>query len=145
PRERFVRPGQEGRAAEDVPLPLDDAGLSTISAPHAYGLSFDLAQLRAGDRVLELGCGTGYGAALAAHVVGPTGHVTTIEIDPTLAARAKELLAGTPNVTALCGDATTDASAPPSANKVICTFAVESVPRAWLDRLPEGGVLVAPV
>ena len=45
PRERFVRPGDEERSAEDVPLALDDDGRATISAPHAYLLSFRLTEL----------------------------------------------------------------------------------------------------
>ena len=81
PRERFVRPGDQDRSAEDVPLPLDDEGLATISAPHAYLLSFRLLDLSPGDRLVELGSGSGYGAALGAYIVGPGGRVVTLEID----------------------------------------------------------------
>ena len=145
PRERFVRPEDAWRATDDMPLPLDDSGHSTISAPHAYVLSFELADLSAGDVLLELGSGTGYGAALAAHVVGPSGRVVTVEIDAALAARARALLADLPNVTALHGDAASPAVGKEGATKIIVTFAVAEIPEAWLDALPEGGVLVAPV
>ena len=82
PRERFVRPGDVDRSTEDMPLPLDDEGLATVSAPHAYLLSFRLLGLAPGDALVELGSGTGYGAALASFIVGPHGRVLTIEIDP---------------------------------------------------------------
>jgi protein-L-isoaspartate(D-aspartate) O-methyltransferase len=151
PRARFVRPEDASRAYEDMPLPLDDeedrgdGARATISAPHAYALSFALAELGPGDRLLELGAGTGYGAALAAHIVGTEGRVVTVEIDPKLAARAKELLRDAPNVLVVEGDAMTSSAGWDEANKVIVTFALPRIPDAWLERLPEAGVLVAPI
>jgi protein-L-isoaspartate(D-aspartate) O-methyltransferase len=145
PRERFVREADIARSSDDVPLPLDDEGLATVSAPHAYLLSFRLLDLAPGDRLVELGSGSGYGAALASFIVGPRGHVTTIEIDATLAARAKKLLADLPNVVAVHGDAVVSTALWRHAPKVVCTFAVAEIPHAWLHALPEGGALVAPV
>jgi protein-L-isoaspartate(D-aspartate) O-methyltransferase len=145
PRERFVQPGDEWRAMRDMPLPLDDSGHATISAPHAYILSFALAELSVGDALLELGSGTGYGAALAARVVGPRGRVVTVEIDDALAARAHELLAELANVTAVHADAAAAAPLFQGVTKIIVTFAVAAIPDAWRDALPEGGILVAPV
>ena len=143
-RERFVRPADIARALDDTPLPLDDAGLSTISAPHAYLLSFRLLRLREGDDLVELGSGSGYGAALAANIVGPTGSVTTFEIDPTLAARAARLVAA-PNVHVHRMDASDSAPAWGRAKKVAVTFAVRPLPEEWTRALRVGGVLVAPV
>ena len=145
PRERFVRPEEVTHSAEDVPLPLDDRGLSTISAPHAYLLSFRLLELAEGDTVLELGTGTGYGAALAAAVVGPDGRVVSVEIDPELATRAAVLLADEANVRVLAQDAMAAGDLFVGARKVTCTFAVERLPAAWQDALEEGATLVAPV
>jgi protein-L-isoaspartate(D-aspartate) O-methyltransferase len=145
PRERFVRAQDVERSAEDTPLPLDDQGLSTISAPHAYGLSFRLAELGPGDALVELGSGSGYGAALAAFIVGAEGGVVTFEIDASLAAWAARSLANQRNVRVVRGDAVTSAPRWADARKVICTFAVESLPDAWTAALPEGGRLVAPV
>jgi protein-L-isoaspartate(D-aspartate) O-methyltransferase len=145
PRERFVRPEDAWRATEDMPLPLDDSGKATISAPHAYVLSFALADLSPGDVLLELGTGTGYGAALASYVVGPEGRVVTVEIDAALAARARELLAGNDNVLVLHADAIAAALERRGFTKIIATFAVTAIPPAWQDALPEGGILVAPV
>jgi protein-L-isoaspartate(D-aspartate) O-methyltransferase len=145
PRERFVRPADLARSAEDVPLPLDDDGLATISAPHAYLLSFRLLRLKEGDHFVELGAGTGYGAALAAYVVGTSGHVTTFEIDPNLARAARQLLSDLPNVAVVEGDAVDSAPRWEGAKKIVATFAVDSLPPAWIDKIPEGGALVAPV
>ena len=125
PRERFVREEDIARSAEDVPLPLDDVGLATVSAPHAYLLSFRLLGLRPGDHLVELGSGSGYGAALASFIVGPRGRVLTVEIDPALAARTKLLLADAPNVVAVQGDAVLSTALWGDAAKVVCTFAVD--------------------
>jgi protein-L-isoaspartate(D-aspartate) O-methyltransferase len=156
PRERFVLPEEIAASADDAPSPLDREGLATVSAPHAYLLSYGLLGLAEGDHLLELGSGTGYGAALASHVVGSRGRVTSIEIDPKLYARAARLLAepdshGPAPVDLLLGDAR--ALAP---NLVACsqgtrplrvtiTYAVAGPPEALLACLPEGGRLVAPV
>jgi protein-L-isoaspartate(D-aspartate) O-methyltransferase len=145
-RARFVRPGDEHRCFDDVPLALDDEGLATVSAPHAYLLSFRLLDLRAGDHLVELGSGSGYGAALASDIVGSSGSVDTIEIAPPLATRARELLADRENVTVYDGDA----MRPPDGisnvvRRVLFTFAIDEIPEAWLSRLPCGGVIVAPV
>jgi len=145
PRERFVRADDVERSADDTPLPLDDEGLATISAPHAYLLSFRLLELETGDELVELGTGSGYGAALAAFIVGAAGRVVTFEIDPALAHWAERTLAGLTNVRLFQGDAVTSAPRWGQASKVVVTFAVDSLPGAWIDALPQGGRLVAPV
>lgn len=145
PRERFVRAEDVERSAEDVPLPLDDEGLATISAPHAYLLSFRLLELAPGDSVVELGTGSGYGAALAAFIVGSEGRVATFEIDETLVRWAERTLSDRPTVAGYHADAVTSASGWGGASKVVVTFAVEGLPEAWVAALPEGGSLVAPV
>jgi protein-L-isoaspartate(D-aspartate) O-methyltransferase len=145
PREGFVRNDDVERSAEDTPLPLDDAGLSTISAPHAYLLSFRLLELAPGDSLVELGTGSGYGAALAAFIVAPKGRVVTFEIDADLAGWAERTLADQPNVRVVQGDAVASASRWGDATKVVATFAVESLPDGWIAALPRGASLVAPV
>jgi len=145
PRERFVRPEDIDRSAQDIPLPLDDEGLATISAPHAYLLSFRLLELAPGDSLVELGTGSGYGAALAAFIVGPEGRVVTVEIDPVLFAWARGILSDQRNVDVLLEDAVASAARWGDAKKIVVTFAVEELPRAWLAALPEGGAMVAPV
>jgi protein-L-isoaspartate(D-aspartate) O-methyltransferase len=142
PRERFVREDDLPQACDDRALPLD--AHATISAMHAYAMSFSALDLAPGDDLVELGGGSGYGAAVAATIVGATGRVTTIEIDPALSALARELVGPYPSVTVHTADAL-DVSLWRGARKVSVAFAVERVPSEWLDAIAPGGVLVAPV
>ena len=144
-RERFVRPDDLERSADDTPLPLDDEGHATISAPHAYLLSFRLLELGPGDTLVELGTGSGYGAALAAFIVGAPGRVRSFEIDRRLAAWAARNLEGIANISVIHADATGSAPSWEGTRKVVVTYAVKDIPAAWADSLPEGGRLVAPV
>lgn len=145
PRERFVRARDVERAEVDAPLPLDDSGHATISAPHAYLMSYRALALTRGDRLLELGSGTGYGAALAAEIVGASGVVMTIEIDDALARAAHALLAPLANVIAIAGDATAASGFFAEYNKIVAAFSVDPLPRAWVDALASSASLVAPV
>ena len=113
--------------------------------PHAYLLSFRLLELAAGDELVELGAGSGYGAALAAFIVGPEGRVITFEIDPVLAEWARSTLAAESNVKVVEADAVSNSEEWRGARKVVVTFAVDAWPPAWLEALPEGGRIVAPV
>lgn len=144
PRERFVPLEALPEAHRDRALALDDNGASTISAMHAYVVSFRALDLRAGDSLLDLGGGTGYGAAVAANVVGPTGQVTTIEWDEDLAELARLELAPLPHVRVVHGDAHDPSLWPKGVNKVSVGFDVEHIPPAWIDALPSGGRLVVP-
>jgi protein-L-isoaspartate(D-aspartate) O-methyltransferase len=145
PRETFVRPEDREQAELDMPLPLDDNHAATISAPHAYLLSYRLLDLQPGDRLLELGSGSGYGAALASEIVGPSGRVVTIEIDGVLAERARGLLADRANVRCLRGDARDAGPLVAESNKIVCAFALPDLPRDWTRALQPGATLVAPV
>ena len=143
PREQFVPLEVLTEVHRDRALALDDSGKATISAMHAYVTSFRALALGPGDSLVDLGGGTGYGAAVAAEVVGGTGAVTTIEIDPELSARAAKTLASRPNVRVVGGDAH-ETSVWSGAHKVTVGFDVGSVPDAWIAALAPGGRLVAP-
>jgi protein-L-isoaspartate(D-aspartate) O-methyltransferase len=145
PRERFVCPCDIGDSAVDTPLLLDDAGLATISAPHAYLLSFRVLGLREGDFLAELGAGSGYGAALASRIVGASGSVLAIEIDEALVNRAARLLAGHANVRVVRGDAGALVDRWRHHGRISVAFAVTSLPSSWTDALPRGGTMVVPV
>lgn len=159
-RERFVLPDDVARSAEDCPLALDPTPLATVSAPHAYLMSYDLLDLRAGDVLVELGTGTGYGTALARRIVGPTGWVDSLEIDAGLHDRARRLqdadeegvVAATTSASGVRfwrADAT--AFAPhllagwDHPVKVVVTYALPELHGELLEALPDGAVLVAPV
>ena len=147
PRERFVREEDIAFSADDRALPLDQA--ATISALHAYLTSFGALSLSEGDDLIELGGGTGYGAAVAAEIVGQTGSVRSYEIDEALATLGRELLEPWPRAQMIHGDAHsldwTAWTGATAATKVSVAFALDAIPTAWIDALPPGSVLVAPV
>ncbi|ANY05578.1 methyltransferase domain-containing protein [Pseudonocardia sp. HH130630-07] len=99
-----------------------------------------------GDRVLEIGTGTGWNAALLAHRVGPGGHVTTIEVDPALADGARRALTAAGYApTVVTGDGTAGVPDHAPYDRVIATAAIrEVVPPAWPAQLRPGGRLVTP-
>jgi len=144
PRERFVRREDMLNSWRDIPLRLTADDRATISALHAYLLNFTLLDLAAGDRLIEVGGGTGYGAALAARVIGDRGTVVSYEVLPELAALAEQNLRDRKNVTIVCGDGLAPQQLPPF-NKVLFTCAVPQVISTYVDALPEGGRLLAPI
>jgi len=144
PRERFVPLEALPDAHLDRALPLDEEGHATVSAMHAYVAQFRALALGPGDALVDLGGGSGYGAALAAEVVGPAGTVLTLEIDPRLSEASQKALADRPWVTARCVDAH-DVTAWTGARKVSVGFDVGTLPEAWVGALALGGRLVAPV
>jgi protein-L-isoaspartate(D-aspartate) O-methyltransferase len=136
--------GRELETCRDVSIPLAADGDATVSALHAYLVNYALLDLQAGDHLVEVGGGTGYGAALAARIVGPDGRVTTYEIQPELAAAAERNLRGRKNVTVRCTDGLASAALP-EVNKVVFACAMRRLPDQYLDALPEHGRLVVPL
>jgi len=101
------------------------------------------ASIKAGEHVVHIGTGTGYYTAIMACLVGPLGKVTGIELDASLAARAKENLSSYPNVLIVNGDGT---SVPFDAADVIYINAGVTRPVvSWLERLTDGGRLILPM
>lgn len=84
----------------------DGEVISSSSQPEIMAIMLEQLEVRPGQRVLEIGAGTGYHAALLAHLAGPTGTVTTVDLDPDLADGARRHLAaaGVPGVRVVCGD-----------------------------------------
>ena len=147
PRERFVPLLALPDAHRDRALPLDDEGRASISAMHAYLATFRALELAPGDALVDLGGGSGYGAAIAAAIVGPGGRVTSLEIDAGLVALASAVLAGHASgaeVRMIAADAH-DTALWAGARKVSVGFDVAALPEAWIAALAPGGRLVAPV
>jgi protein-L-isoaspartate(D-aspartate) O-methyltransferase len=111
--------------------------------PSGHAKWIDSAEIKPGDHVVHVGIGTGYYTAILAHLAGPSGRVTAIEVDPGLAARAQANLAAFANAQVLQGDG---ASVPFDAADAIYVNAGVTWPAdAWLDGLAEGGRLILPL
>jgi protein-L-isoaspartate(D-aspartate) O-methyltransferase len=143
PRERFVPPSQRSRAYENVALPI--ACGQTISQPLVVARMLETLQLQPDDRVLDIGTGSGYHAALLARLAG---HVWTIERHPKLSAAAQDTIAGLgiDNITFEVGDGYQGlpSQAPFDAINVAAA-AGESVAETLERQLAPGGRLVVPV
>ncbi len=145
PRHRFVPPDLSGRAYGDFALPVAEG--QTISQPWIVARMLELAELFEGARVLEVGTGTGYQTALIAWLVGPGGHVYSIERLEGLARSASARLEslGVDNATLRVGDGSVGWQEFAPYARVLAAAAAPHVPEALLDQLAEGGVLVVPV
>jgi protein-L-isoaspartate(D-aspartate) O-methyltransferase len=143
PRERFVPPGERARAYENVALPI--ACGQTISQPLVVARMLETLELRPDDRVLDIGTGSGYHAALLARLAG---HVWSIERHPKLSAAAQEAVAslGIDNITFEVGDGYQGlpSQAPFDAINVAAA-AGESVAETLERQLAPGGRLVVPI
>jgi protein-L-isoaspartate(D-aspartate) O-methyltransferase len=151
PRHLFV-PGLDPAAAyQDEALVIkygaDGLPVSSSSQPAMMAIMLEQLGLRPGHRVLEVGTGTGYNAAVMAHIVGPGGQVVTMDIDAELVARAQDSLtaAGYDAVLARCGDGGFGAPEDAPFDRVIVTAGAWDIAPAWLDQLAAGGRLVLPL
>lgn len=144
PRHEFVPPDRRDDAYADRPLPIGDD--QTISAPHMVAIMTDLLDPEAGDRVLEIGTGCGYHAAVTAEVVGPE-NVFSVEFSPELAEQARETLEriGYGEIDIRQGDGREGWPERSPYDAAYITCAVPEIPAAVVDQVRAGGVILAPV
>jgi len=142
PREEFVSPDYGHEAYGDHPLPIE-AG-QTISQPYIVALMIEAARVGVGDRVLEVGAGSGYAAAVIGRIAG---QVIAIERKPELVAVARERLVrlNYANVTIVEGDGTRGWPEGAPYDAILVAAAGSQVPQALIDQLAPGGRLVMPV
>lgn len=142
PRHRFVPEGEQPHAYRDSPLPIGHG--QTISQPYIVGIMTQLVDPDASDRVLEIGTGSGYQAAVLAQLVE---HVYTIEIEPELARGAQSALheLGYDNVTVRAGDGYAGWPEHAPFDIIVVTAAPDHVPQALIDQLKRGGSMIVPV
>jgi protein-L-isoaspartate(D-aspartate) O-methyltransferase len=144
PRHEFVSAPQRDRAYADRPLPIGEG--QTVSAPHMVGVMTDLLALSAGDRVLEIGTGCGYHAAVTAEVVGDDGAVFSVEYESALAEAARDRLARLGyDVAVAVGDGHDGWPDHAPYDAAYLTCAPTSVPGRVVEQVRPGGRVVAPV
>lgn len=151
PRHLFVpnAPLTDAYAAQAVitKTAADGAALSCASEPQIVAMMLDQLRVEPGQRILEIGAGTGYNAALLAELTGPTGEVTTVDIDPEVTTAARHALdrTGYGHVhVATCDGALGDPDHAPY-DRIIVTVGAWDIPPAWWTQLRTGGRLVLPL
>jgi len=142
PRHLFVSPADQAHAYDDYPLPIGSG--QTISQPYIVALMTSLLALQGHEKVLEIGSGSGYQAAVLSLLAKK---VFTIEQIPSLAEAARRHLEqlGIENVDVRCGDGSLGLPDEAPFDGILITAAAPSIPQVLLDQLNDGGKLVAPV
>jgi len=144
PRHAFVPPSRREGAYVDRPLPIGDD--QTISAPHMVAMMAEILDLSPGDRILEIGTGRGYHAAVTAEIVGAE-NVYTVEFSETLAREARETVAklgyGDVSIRQDDGHAGWPEHAPYDAAYLTC--ATPEFPDAVVEQVRPGGRLLGPI
>lgn len=142
PREEFVRDDLRDEAYADGPLPI--GCLQTISQPFTVAFMCAALQLRGDEKVLEIGAGSGYSAAVLSHLAR---EVFTIERIPQLAESARRRLArlGYKNVHVVTGDGTLGLPSAAPFDAIVVTAGAHALPPAYVDQLREQGRIVIPI
>ncbi|WP_298268536.1 protein-L-isoaspartate O-methyltransferase [Geobacter sp.] len=145
-REDFIPLLYRDYAYQEVPLPLPGES-ATISCPHSYPLFYEALGLDEGHRLLEVGLGSGYGAALAREIVGDSGLVVSLEIDPLTFDFARQNLAAVGYRDIVLVNADGGLGWPELApyDRICVTAACPQVPPPLVEQLVPGGLLAAPV
>ncbi len=142
-REHFIPEESEKFAYEDTPLPIGEE--QTISAPHMVAIMSEGALLEPGQKVLEIGAGSGYHACVTSHITGSM--VYSVERLESLAKKARNNLAkaGCKNVIVIVGDGTLGYEKESPYDRIIVTAGAPRVPPPFIDQLKEGGKLLIPI
>ncbi|MER7693011.1 methyltransferase, FxLD system [Streptomyces sp. NPDC097610] len=150
PRHVFVPDASLEDAYANAPVHIkydtDGTSISCASQPGVVALMLDQLEAQPGERILELGAGAGYNAGLLAHLVGESGHVTTLDVDDDLVegARAHLAAAAITNVEAVTRDGALGYAEGAPYDRIIATVGAHGVPHAWLQQLAPGGRLLVP-
>lgn len=145
PRHEFIPYERQKEAYSDIPLPIGEG--QTISAPHMVAIMCNLLDLRRGDKVLEVGGGRGYHAAVVAEIVGKKGKVIVMEIKTELAKLSEETLRelGYDNVRVITGDGSKGYQPEAPFDKIYVTASAPELPRPLIEQLRPGGKMIIPI
>ncbi len=145
PREKFVSQNTVDDAYADHPLPIGRG--QTISAPSMIVIMLEALEVRRGDKILEIGTGSGYNSALLSELVGPEGRVYTIERLEKLANKGRENLekSGYEEVEVVVRDGTKGYPEEAPWDRILITACSPKVPEPLVEQLKVGGKMAAPV
>lgn len=145
PRELFVPRDIRTLAYVDTPLEIGKG--QTISAPHMVAIMAEAFDLKKGQKVLEIGAGSGYHAAIISKIVGEEGHVYSIERIKSLAEFAKKNIknAGIKNVTIITADGSEGLPKYAPYDRIYVTCAAPDIPPPLIEQLNDQGKLMVPV
>jgi protein-L-isoaspartate(D-aspartate) O-methyltransferase len=146
PRHKFVPLGERFLSYSDQPLPIGHG--QTISAPHMVSLMAEKLDLKPGHKVLEVGGGSGYHAAIIGEVVGKKGHVYSVEIIPQLVKRARKAIEAvglSSVVTVILGDGSVGYPEEAPYDRIFVACAAPDLPPPLAEQLKEGGKMLIPV
>lgn len=146
PREEFLPYDIRRDAYVDTPLPIGEG--QTISAPHMVAIMAEQLDLKPGQKVLEIGAGSGYHAAVCAEIIAPDGHVFTIERISSLATFAEDNIkkTGYSNlVTVIFGDGTKGLPDKAPFDRIFVAAGAPDIPDPLTDQLADGGKMLVPV
>ena len=151
PRHLFLPGVPPERAYRDEAVPTkwgpDGRPVSSSSQPAVMAMMLEQLDVRRGQRVLEVGAGTGYNAALLAALVGPSGEVTTVDLDEDLVGQARSNLAaaGVDGVRVVCADGAGGWPDRAPYDRIILTVGAWDLAPAWTEQLAAGGRLLLPL
>lgn len=150
PRHLFVPHVSVGTAYRNEAIPtklLDGRPVSSASQPSIVAVMLEQLDVAPGHRVLEIGAGTGYNAALLRYIVGPTGTVVTVDIDQDIVEGARGHLAviGIDGVDVVCGDGGLGYPADAPYDRIVLTVGAWDIAPAWWEQLARGGRLLVPL
>lgn len=145
PRERFLPKSKEEYAYADTPLSIGSG--QTISAPHMIAIMVEALDIKPGLKILEIGTGSGYHAAIVSQLVKDEGHVYTVERHESLADEARKNLedADIKNVTVEVGDGSKGLPKYQPYDRIYVTCAAPSIPEPLKDQLNDPGIILIPV
>jgi len=145
PRELFVSENLKNYAYADAPLEIGNG--QTISAPHMVAIMCEELDFKKGQKILEIGAGSGYHAAVLSKIIGIKGHVYTVERIKKLAENAKQNLekANITNVTVVNGDGSKGLAKYAPYDRICVTCAAPYVPPPLIDQLKDPGKMLIPI
>ncbi|MEK6917606.1 MAG: protein-L-isoaspartate O-methyltransferase [Nanoarchaeota archaeon] len=142
-RKNFIPPLIKFLAYDDNALPIGHG--QTISQPHTIAVMLDLLHLKKDQKVLEVGCGSGYVLALMSEIVSENGKVYGLEIIRDLVERSKKPLYKYQNVQALYGDGRFGMHEKAPFDRILISAALTTIPEYLVNQLNNDGIIVAPI